>query len=75
MSNALRQRSAREVDNDCGNEVEDDDDDDDDDVDDDADDADDINNIFYSSLGQTIRIQQGIKEKKKLRKPATNVRC
>ena len=37
MSNAFRQRSAREVDNDCG------DDDEDDDVDDDADDADDIN--------------------------------
>ena len=39
MSNAFRQRSAREVDNDCG------DDDEDDDVDDDADDADDINRV------------------------------
>ena len=36
MSNAFRQRSAREVDNDCG-----DDDEDDDDVDDDDDDEDD----------------------------------
>ena len=39
MSNVFRQRSAREVDNDCG------DDDEDDDVDDDADDADDINRV------------------------------
>ena len=39
MSHVFRQRSAREVDNDCG------DDDEDDDVDDDADDADDINRV------------------------------
>ena len=41
MSNAFRQRSAREVDNGCAF----DDEDDDDDVDDDSDDADDINDV------------------------------
>ena len=42
MSIAFRQRSAREVDYDCGG---DDEDDDDDDVDDDGDDVDDINGV------------------------------